>query len=157
MKAITSTWFECKVRYDQMQENGLMKKVTEQYVVDALSFSEAEARIVEAVAPYVNGEYEVTDVKKAAYKEVLFVEDDCTDTRWFKAKLAFIYLDERTAKEKRTSVTYLVQATSFDNAVQNINAAMQGTMIDYEKSNITETKIIDVFRHTQQESDHEQA
>ena len=146
MKAITSTWFECKVRFDQVQENGLQKKVTEQYVVDAISFSEAEKRIVEEVTPYTGGEHEVTDVRKAAYREVLFAEDVQAD-RWFKAKLAFITLDEKSGKEKRSTVTYLVQAASFDNAVENINRAMQGTMIDYEKSNITETKIMDVYRY----------
>ncbi len=192
MKTITSTWFECKVRYDQTQENGLQKKVTEQYVVEALSFSEAETRFIEEMKQYFSGEFEVTDVKKAAYKEIILMSDvakkfqneveemtrafqkgdflvakkvfhrpleqqNNSDSRWFKAKLAFITLDDKTAKEKRTSVTYLVQATSLDNAVQNINVAMQGTMIDYEKSNISETKILDVYLHKAPSSDNEQA
>jgi len=192
MKTITSTWFECKVRYDQTQENGLQKKVTEQYVVEALSFSEAETRFIEEMKQYFSGEFEVTDVKKAAYREIILMSDvakkfqneveemtrafqkgdllaaekvfhrpleqqNNSDSRWFKAKLAFITLDDKTAKEKRTSVTYLVQATSLDNAVQNINVAMQGTMIDYEKSNISETKILDVYLHKAPSSDNEQA
>jgi len=151
MRSRTATWFECKVRYEKVMENGLQKKVTEQYVVDALSFSEAEQRITEEMSAYISGEFEVTDVKKAQYKEVFF-SDAANDDRYYKAKLAFITIDERTEKEKRSNVTYLVQATSLDGAVKNINEVMDGTMIDYEKSNIAETKIMDVFEYAQDKS-----
>ena len=149
MKSITATWFECKVRYEKVQEDGLQKKVTEQYVVDALSFSEAEKRVIEEMAAYISGEYEITDVKKAQYKEVIF-DDKPESDRYYKAKLQFITTDERTEKEKRTNVTYLVQAASLDQAVRNINEVMDATMIDYDKSNIAETKILDVFQYQKQ-------
>jgi hypothetical protein len=129
-------------------DNGLQKKVTEQYVVDALSFSEAEKRITEEMSAYISGEFEITDVKKALYKEVFFDDAEMSD-RYYKAKLAFITIDERTEKEKRSNATYLVQATTLDGAVKNINEVMDGTMIDYEKSNIAETKIMDVFEYAQ--------
>ena len=146
MRSRTANYFECKVRYEKVTEEGTQKKVTEQYVVDALSFSEAEKRIIEEIAAYISGEYEITDVRKAAYKEIFF--SDCeTEDRWYKAKLMFITIDERTAKEKRSAVTYLVQAGTLDGAVKNINEVMGGTMIDYEKSNIAETKIMDVFEY----------
>jgi hypothetical protein len=148
MRQIQATWFECKVRYEKVMENGLQKKVTEQYVVDALSFSEAEKRIIEEMSAYISGEFEITDVKKAQYKEVFFSNADLED-RYYKAKLAFITIDEKTEKEKRSAVTYLVQAGTLDGAVKNINEVMDGTMIDYEKSNIAETKIIDVFEYAQ--------
>ena len=148
MRSRTATWFECKIRYEKVMENGLQKKVTEQYVVDALSFSEAEKRIIEEMSAYISGEFEVTDVKKAAYKEVFFSDADLED-RYYKAKLAFITIDEKTEKEKRSNVTYLVQAATLDGAVKNINEVMDGTMIDYEKSNIAETKIMDVFEYAQ--------
>ena len=144
MRSRTAQWFECKVRYEKVQEDGLQKKVTEQYVVDALSFSEAEQRITEEMSQYISGEFEITDVRKAPYKEVFF--DDEGD-RWFKAKLQFVTIDETTEKEKRSNVTYLVQAATFDGAVKNINEVMDGTMIDYEKSNISETKIMDVLEY----------
>ena len=146
MRPRTAIWFECKVRYEKVMEDGTQKKVTEQCVVAALSFSEAEKRITEEMAAYISGEYEITDVRKAAYKEIFF--SDCeTDDRWYKAKLMFITIDERTAKEKRSASTCLVQAGTLDGAVKNINEVMQGTMIDYEKSNISETKIVDVYEH----------
>ena len=131
-------------------EDGLQKKVTEQYVVDALSFSEAETRIIEEMSAYISGEFEITDVKKAQYKEVFF-SDAANDDRYYKAKLAFITIDERTEKEKRSNVTYLVQAATLDGAVTHINEVMDGTMIDYEKSNIAETKIMDVFEYEKQQ------
>ena len=151
MRSRTATWFECKIRYEKTMEDGLQKKVTEQYVVDALSFSEAEQRITEEMSAYISGEYEITDVKKAQYKEVFFDDAEMSD-RYYKAKLAFITIDEKTEKEKRSNVTYLVQAATLDGAVKNINEVMDGTMIDYEKSNIAETKIIDVFEYAQDKS-----
>lgn len=150
MRSTTATWFECKVRYEKVMEDGLQKKVTEQYVVDALSFSEAEKRIIEEMSAYISGEFEVTDVKKAQYKEVFFSDTDLED-RYYKAKLMFITIDEKTDKEKRSAVVYLVQAATLDGAVKNINEVMDGTMIDYEKSNIAETKIMDVFEYKKQE------
>ena len=159
MRSRTATWFECKVRYEKTQEDGTQKKVTEQYTVDALSFSEAEHRIMEEMSANISGEFEITDVKKAPYKEVFFSEDELDD-RYYKAKLVFITIDEkggaqrpseslggRPGKEKRSAVTYLVQAGTFDGAVKNINEVMNGTMIDYEKSNISETKLMDVFEY----------
>ena len=154
MRSRTATWFECKIRYEKMMEDGLQKKVTEQYVVDALSFSEAEQRIIEEMSAYISGEFEVTDVKKAQYKEVFF-SDAANDDRYYKAKLAFITIDEKTEKEKRSNVTYLVQAATLDGAVKNINEVMDGTMIDYEKSNIAETKVMDVFEYKKEEDSQE--
>jgi len=135
-------------------EDGLQKKVTEQYVVDALSFSEAEQRIIEEMSAYISDEYEITDVKKAPYKEVFFSDADLED-RYYKAKLQFITIDEKTNKEKRSNVTYLVQAATLDGAVKNINEVMDGTMIDYEKSNIAETKVMDVFEYKKEEDSEE--
>ena len=139
-------WFECKIRYEKITEEGTQKKVTEVYVVDALSFSEAEARIIEEMSQYISGEFTVEDVKKAPYKEVFFSEDE-TDDRWYKARLDFITIDERTMKQKRSRVTYLVQAARLKKAVVGIEDVMSGTMIDYEACAVDETKIMDVFEY----------
>lgn len=151
MRTIATNLFECKIRYEKVMNNGAQKRVTEQYVVDAMSFAEAEERIIEEMSAYVSGGFEVIGVRKAAYKEV-FVSDNEQDDRYYKAKLAFITVDERSGEEKRTHVTYLVQAATFDGAVKNINEVMGGTMIDYEKSNISETQIIDVLEYTPKEA-----
>ena len=123
-----------------------MKKVSEQYVVDALSFTEAEKRVTEEMSSYISGEYEVANIKKAAYGEIFFSDVD-TDDKWYRAKLQFITLDEKTAKEKRQNVNYLVQAKSLMDAVKSIDEVMGGTMIDYQIAAVAETMIMDVYEY----------
>ena len=146
MRSRTATWFECKIRYEKTMEDGLPKKVSEVYVIDALSFSEAEERIMEEMSPYISGEIELVDVKIAPYREVFFADDNLAD-QWFKAKLSFITIDERTDKEKRTSMMYLVNAGNISSAINNIGEVMSGTMIDYVTTSISATKIFDVFEY----------
>lgn len=144
MRSRTSNWFVAKIRYEKVMEDGLQKKVTEQYVVDALSFTEAEARITEEMSCYISGEFEVADLKKAPFKEIFFADSDTAD-KWYQARLAFITIDEKTNKEKRSNVNYLIQAGSMDGALKAINEVMGGTMIDYVTCKISETPIMDVY------------
>ena len=146
MRSRTAMWFECKICYEKVTEDGLQKKVNESYVVDALSFSEAETRITEEMSSYISGEFEVADIKKAAYKEVFFTDDNIAD-KWYKAKLQFITIDEKTEKEKRSTVNYLVQAGSMNGAMKNIDEVMGGTMIDYVVSSVAETTLMDVYEY----------
>ena len=125
-------------------DDGLQKKVTEQYVVDALSFSEAEERITEEMSSYISGEFDVTDIKIATYKEIFFSDEAAAD-RWYKAKLQFITNDEKTDKEKRSNVNFLVQAVTLPGAVTNIVEAMGGTMLDYVIAAVAETQLMDVY------------
>ena len=131
-------------------DDGLQKKVTEQYVVDALSFSEAEERITEEMSSYISGEFDVTDIKIATYKEIFFSDDESAD-RWYKAKLQFITPDEKTDKEKRSNVNYLVQAATLPGAVKNIGEVMGGTMIDYVIATVAETQLMDVYEYKKNE------
>ncbi len=149
MRSRTANWFECKIRYEKMMDDGLQKKVTEAYVVDALSFSEAEEKIIEEMSSYISGEFNVTDIKKASYGEIFFSDLDSAD-KWYKAKLQFITLDEKSGKEKRSTVNYLVQGGSFNDAVKNLDDVMGGTMIDYVITAINETTLMDVFEHNPQ-------
>ena len=146
MRSRTAMWFECKIRYEKTMEDGLPKKVSEVYVVDALSFSEAEERIIEEMSSYISGEIEIVDVKIAPYREIFFADDNLAD-QWFKAKLSFITIDERSNKEKRTSTMYLVNAGNISSAINNIDKVMSGTMIDYVTTSISATKIMDVFEY----------
>lgn len=146
MRSRTATWFECKIRYEKTMEDGMQKKVTELYTVDALSFTEAEASIIEEMSSYISGEFEVKDIKKAAYGEVFFSESPSAD-RWYKAKLQFITIDEKTEKEKRSNVNYLVHAATLEDAVKNINEVMGTTLIDYVIASVAETQIMDVYEH----------
>ncbi len=147
MRSRTADWFETKIRYEKTMDDGLQKKVTEQYTVDALSFTEAEASIIDEMSAYISGEFEVADIKKAAYKEVFLSEAD-SDDKWYKAKLQFITIDEKTQKEKRSNVYYLVQASSLQVAVKHIEEVMGTTAIDYVIASVQETMIMDVFEHS---------
>ena len=133
-------------------EDGMPKKVAEIYTVDALSFSEAEERIMEEMSSYVSGEIEIADLKIAPYKEIFFADSDLAD-KWYKTKLAFITIDEKTDKEKKTSVFYLVNAGNINSAIKNIDEVMGGTMIDYQTINVSETLIMDVFEYKKKEKE----
>lgn len=139
-----NTLFECKIRYEKTQENGMIKKVTEPYLVDALSFTEAEARITDEMLPYISGEYSIADIKRAKYSEVFTSDEDSAD-RWFKGKLHFITLDEKSGNEKKTATLVLVQAADLRDAVKKIDEGMKGTLADYQISAVSETPIMDVF------------
>ncbi len=138
-----ANWFECKIRYDKLQENGAAKKVNEPYLVDALSFTEAEARITEEQRPFISGEFSVSAVKRTKIAEIFWNEGG---DRWYLVKVAFITIDERSGVEKRTSTLILVQASDFKEALDNFIEGMKGTMADYEIVSITETPLMDVYK-----------
>ena len=138
-------WFECKLRYDKMLDTGIQKTVTEQYLVDALSFTEAEARIIEEIKPYISGEFTISDIKRARYSDTFFNE---TGDRYFRAKLYYITLDEKSGSEKKTAVNMLIQATLLKEAVEIIETEMKKTMIDYSIASVTETALMDVFPYS---------
>ena len=139
------TWFLCKISYDKVLENGTDKKVTEPYLVDALSFTEAEARIIEEMTPYVSGEFSVAAVGRAKFSEIFFAEDDINASYWYKVKLAFIVLDEKTGSEKKTFTNVLVQASDLRDAVKRLDEGMKGSMVDYIIVSVAETPIVDVY------------
>ena len=138
-----ANWFECKVRYDKLQENGAVKKVNEPYLVDALSFTEAEARIIEEQTPFISGDFSVSAVKRTKISEIFWNEGG---DRWYLVKVAFITIDERSGVEKRTSTLILVQASNFKEALDNFIEGMKGTMADYEVVSIAETPLMDVYK-----------
>ena len=138
------TWIECKIRYEKTMENGMVKKVNEPYLVDALSFTEAEARIIEEITPFVTGEFTVSDIKRANYSELFPSEEEAAD-KWFKCKLIFIMLDEKSGAEKKSSTQVLVQAADLRDAVKKLDEGMKGTMADYQIGMVTETPIMDVY------------
>ena len=146
------TWFECKIRYEKTMENGMNKKVTEPYLVDALSFTEAEARIIEEITPFISGEFTVADIKRANYSE-LFPRDEEAADRWFKCKLIFITLDEKSGAEKKTSTQVLVQAADLRDAVKKLDEGMKGTMADYQIASVAETPLMDVYPYSAEPDD----
>lgn len=140
-------WFEGKIRYEKINEAGMNVKVTEPYLVDALSFTEAEARLIEELSPFISGEFTVSDIKRANYKELFFSDEEVAD-RWFKCKLLFVVLDEKSGVEKRTPANVLVQAADLRDAVKKLDEGMKGTMADYQIGAVSETPIMDVYPYS---------
>ena len=144
MRTRTAVWYETTVRYERQTEDGGQKKVSEVYVVDALSFAEAEQRITEEMEPYCSGKFDVKKIAIALYTEVFFSEDE-EDDKFFRATVALIMLDERTGKGKKYNVTYLVQANNIETARRYVVDAFSNTAMEYEINRLVETKILDVF------------
>ena len=129
------TWFLCKIRYEKVMENGMQKKVTEPYLVDALSFTEAEARIIEEVMPFISGEFSV-DIKRFRIAELFAMDGD----RFYKVTADYITIDEKSGNEKRKAFNYIVRANDLDHAKKNFEEGMKGTMSDFVVTCIKEEK-----------------
>ncbi len=137
------TWFECKIKYEKTAGEGNIVKVNEAYLIDALSFTEAEARIITEMKPFISGEFTVANIKRAKIGEMFFSENG---DKWYRSKVNFVTLDEEKGVEKRTAVNMMIQASDFSEALANLKEGMKGTLADFEIASITETLIIDVYK-----------
>lgn len=137
-------WFETTVKYEKTAEEGKIVKVSEKHLVDALSFTEAEARIIKEMKPFISGEFTVAGIVPKKYNELFYNENGY---KWFKAKVNFITLDEEKGREKKTATYMLIQANDLKEAREGLVEGMKGTQADYELEGLTETKIVDVFKY----------
>ena len=134
------------MQYLKTLDDGKEKTVTELYVVDALSFTEAEARFIKEMEPYISGESKIVAMAIARYSEIFFSEDE-EDDRFFKAKVQFVTVDENTGHEKKNNIYYLVQARDIETARYYTTKQLEGTMADFSITGLNETQIIDIFEH----------
>ena len=146
MKALTGKFFIAGVRYEKMLEDGTNAKTTEQYVVDAMSWSECEARTNEEMSAYVSGDMDIVTMKKANFSELFLSEVDSED-KYYDCCINLITIDEKSNKEKKTKVRYLVQGDTIEKAKKNVDDVMGKSMIDYDIVSLKESSIIDVFLH----------
>lgn len=137
-------WFTTKIKYDKTMEDGLIKRTNEVYMVEALTFAEAEKRIIQEMEPFISGEFEVAELKKTKLAE-LFESNDSLADKWFSAKVAFITLDEKTGAEKQTVQPMMVQAIDTSDALKNLQAGMADTMGEWVIKSLTETKVMDIY------------
>lgn len=139
-----NNWFLAKVKYEKVNDKGNQTKVTEQYLVDAMTFTEAEARTIEEVSPFIKGEFKVVGLNPMNITEIFNSEDELDD-KWYKVKCNLISVDEVSGKEKKTPYYYLVAADSTATAEKHFHNRMKGTMADYKIEGIVETKILDIY------------
>jgi hypothetical protein len=142
------TWFECKVKYEKTADDGNIVKVSQGYLVDALSFTEAEARIIEEMKPFISGEFQVANIKRTKINEMFFNENG---DKWYRSRVNFITIDEEKGVEKRTGNTMMVQASDMKDALAGLLEGMKGTMADFEVASIAETAIMDVYKFEKSE------
>ena len=143
MKQISGMWFECKVRYEQAQEDGTDKTVTETYVYKAADFGDAYDKATKDMSTIISGEFGITGMKIAQYGDV-FIQDERTEEKFYRVKVNFIVLDEKTNKEKKIAQYYLVNADSVEKARKYTDTALSQTMADFIIVSVQETMIIDV-------------
>lgn len=151
MKTLSGNYFIVGVRYQKMLEDGVEAKTTEQYVVEALSWTESESTTTNNMAAYNHGDMDIVTMKKANFSELFLSERDDED-KYYECSINIISVDEKSSKEKRSKVRYLVQGKSFENAKKNLDEAMSGTMLDYEVAGLKETSIIDIFLYEKKEA-----
>lgn len=145
-------WFECKVKFEKTAEEGKIIKVSESYLVDALSFTEAEERIIEEMKPFISGEFSVANIKRVKINEMFFHDDG---DKWYRFKVNYITLDEEKGVEKKVPVVMMVQASEIGQALSRLHEGMKGSMADYEVVIIAETLIMDVFKYGKPEEKQE--
>lgn len=139
-----NTWFECKVKYQKIDENGKEKKVNEAYMIDAISFTEAEQRIYKELETMISGEFDVTGITKSKISEVVPSE---TGDRWFKCKLTLMTIDESSGKEKKATQQILVMAEDVKDAFDKVYKSMDGIPVDFSIPSVYESTILDVFAY----------
>lgn len=146
MKSLTGKYFIVGVRYEKTLEDGTNAKTTEQYVVDALSWSECEAKTTEEMAKYTNSDIEIVTMKKAGFSE-LFLSGVDSEDKYYDCSINMITIDDKSDKEKKTKVRYLVQGDTIEKARKNVDEIMGKSLIDYDITSLKETSIMDVFLH----------
>lgn len=141
-----NSFFEGKLSYEKLMDNGLNKKVNETYLIEAISVTEVESRLIEEMNPFITGEFQVKAVKQSKYNEIFFSTEESAD-RYFKCKIAFITLDEKSGAEKKTTTEILVEAADLRDAIKKLDEGMKGTMADYLIVSVSETLIMDVYTY----------
>ena len=142
-----AAWFECKVTYEKVADNGMPKKVVESYLVDADSFPLAEAKMIEEITPFVSmGEFNISNIRKVNYAELFLNEDDKCD-RYYRCKVLYVTIDEKNGVEKKTPAFMLVKSDSLPNAVAELEKQMGKGLADYEIASVAETALMDVFQY----------
>lgn len=144
MRSVTGNYFESKVRLEKVTEDGTQAKFNELFTVNAMSFTECEAKVMKYVPQYASGEFEVLTEKRAKYNEI-FYSDKPDESLWYGVTLEFITINEKTMKEKRSKIAYLVQGSSVESARKNVEEVMKGTTIDYRILGLNETVVQDII------------
>ena len=142
------TWYQCKIKHSKEMEDGFVKQVTDAFLVDAVSYTEAESRINEIAAQDISGEFAVTQITKTNIAEVINVDDA---DYWFKCKVVYSTIDGDSEKEKKINTYLLVSALHLKQAFEAIEEHFKGMVVPYDIPSITQTKIVEVYPYSSEE------
>lgn len=137
-----NSWYTVKVKFIKEFQDGTLKRVSEPYLVNALSFTDAEARIYQEVGEYVRGEFIVSTISKTDLADI-FQYDDAQ--KWFKVKVAYVSEDADSGKEKKINTNFLVSANNLKEAYDRVEENLKGLMVSYEIPSIILTPIIEIY------------
>jgi hypothetical protein len=136
------TWFECKVKYVKIDDDGRERKVSEVYLVDAVTFTDAETRIIKQMETMVRGEFMVDNIKKSNIVEIFPHE---SGEWWYKAKIGIVTIDENAGKEKKINNYFLVAADDLKQALQRLEEGLSYVLVPYQTTSLAISTIVDVF------------
>lgn len=137
-----NTWFTVKVKYTKQLEDGRLKRVTEPYLVDATTFTDAEARMYEEIGQSVTGEFIISGISRVDYADVFYYEDS---EDWYKCKMSYVSVDADEGKEKKITSNILVTASSVKEAFERVMESMSDMMVSFDIPAITLTNLVDVL------------
>ncbi len=143
------TWFEVKAKYVKVDHDGRERKVVETYLIDAISFTDAEARAIEVLKQCIRGEFHVKAVKQSNIVEVFPAE--CGEF-WYKAKIAIVTIDEKAGKEKKVNNYFLVAADDFKHALQRLEEGLSYILVPYHTTSMALSPIVDIFPYFNNDS-----
>lgn len=141
-------WFQCKIKYQKEDENGRLKNITEPYLVDAVSYTEAEARIYQELGSVIQGEFEVPSITKSRISDIFHYDDAET---WYKCKVTYIAADDQSGKEKKVTNQMLVSAMDLRQACERLLESLQGLLVTFDLVEIQKSPLVEIFPYVEDE------
>ncbi|MFY0689041.1 MAG: DUF4494 domain-containing protein [Cyclobacteriaceae bacterium] len=135
-------WYTCKAKFNKEDDEGILKQVTEAYLLDAMSYTEAESRIYEVLEKEISGEFHVNTITKTNITEVIPNEQA---EIWFKCKAVYTTVDGDSAKEVKINMYFLVSANDVKEAFEMVTQSLSGMLVPFEIPSIAKTSIVEVY------------
>ena len=147
---MNANWFEAKVKYVKVGEDGKEKKVSELYLLDAVSYTEAESRITEELRKMIKGNFNIVGLKKSNITELVESNDE-NDDKWFRSTVAIIDADQISGKEKKSNQYFLVAGSDINSALSNLQKSLSTYVVPFEIPSVKDTNFVDVFPYFSEE------
>ncbi len=142
-----NNWFTVKVKYTKQMDNGALKRVSEPYLLAAMTFTDAEARIYEELGSVIRGEFNVVGISRTELNDI-FAYDDADI--WYKCRVRYENFDADSEKGKKVTQNFLVSANNVKEAYERIQESLKSLMVDFEIPSIVASPIVDIFPYNEE-------